>query len=126
MSKHCHSHYDQCGSGADRCRYPDSFGHDNRQFAELCRGSGGVVVPYLGKKMNVQWKIVKKAPIISTIGVAMAMVREVVERTVTNPTEGDMKAIRHEALEQVMKSGAAEATVEIAIEYDKKTNIRWL
>jgi hypothetical protein len=34
-----------------------------------------------------------------------------------------MKAIRHEALEQVMKSGAAEATVEIAIEYDKKTNI---
>ena len=42
---------------------------------------------------------------------------------VTNPTEGDMKAIRHEALEQVMKSGAAEATVEIAIEYDKKTNI---
>ena len=65
----------------------------------------------------------KNAPIISTIGVAMAMVREVVERTVTNPTEGDMKAIRHEALEQVMKSGAAEATVEIAIEYDKKTNI---
>ena len=86
-------------------------------------GSGGVVVPYLGKKMNVQWKIVKNAPIISTIGVAMAMVREVVERTVTNPTEGDMKAIRHEALEQIMKSGAAEATVEIAIEYDKKTNI---
>ena len=86
-------------------------------------GSGGVVVPYLGKKMNVQWKIVKNAPIISTIGVAMAMVREVVERTVTNPTEGDMKAIRHEALEQVMKSGAAEATVEITIEYDKKTNI---
>ena len=56
-------------------------------------GSGGVVVPYLGKKMNVHWKIVKNAPIISTIGVAMAMVREVVERTVTNPTEGDMKAI---------------------------------
>ena len=86
-------------------------------------GSGGVVVPYLGKMKNVQWKIVKNAPIISTIGVAMAMVREVVERTVVNPTEGDMKSIRHEALEQVMKSGAKEATVEIAIEYDKKTNI---
>ena len=86
-------------------------------------GSGGVVVPYLGKKKNVQWKIVKNAPIISTIGVAMAMVREVVERTVVNPTDSDMKSIRHEALEQVMKSGAKEATVEIAIEYDKKTNI---
>ena len=86
-------------------------------------GSGGVVVPYLGKKKNVRWKIVKNAPIISTIGVAMAMVREVVERTVVNPTDSDMKSIRHEALEQVMKSGAKEATVEIAIEYDKKTNI---
>ena len=86
-------------------------------------GSGGVVVPYLGNMKNVQWKIVKNAPIISTIGVAMAMVREVVERTVVNPTDSDMKSIRHEALEQVMKSGAKESTVEIAIEYDMKTNI---
>ena len=86
-------------------------------------GSGGVVVPYLGNKMNVQWKIVKNAPIISTIGVAMAMVREVVERTVPNPTEHDIKSIRHEALEQIMKSGANESTVEIAIEIDKKANI---
>ncbi|MBR1647145.1 MAG: hydantoinase/oxoprolinase family protein, partial [Selenomonadaceae bacterium] len=86
-------------------------------------GSGGVVVPYLGEKKKVQWKIVKNAPIISTIGVAMAMVREVVERTVANPTERDIKAIRREALEQVMKSGANENTVEIAIEIDKKSNI---
>lgn len=86
-------------------------------------GSGGVVVPYLGEKKRVNWKIVKNAPIISTIGVAMAMVREVVERTVANPTERDIKAIRREALEQVMKSGANESTVEIAIEIDKKSNI---
>lgn len=86
-------------------------------------GSGGVVVPYLGEKMHVQWKIVKNAPIISTIGVAMAMVREVVERTVANPTDRDIKSIRHEALEQIMKSGANESTVEIAIEIDKKANI---
>lgn len=86
-------------------------------------GSGGVVVPYIGEKMHVQWKIVKNAPIISTIGVAMAMVREVVERTVANPTERDIKSIRREALEQIMKSGANESTVEIAIEIDKKTNI---
>lgn len=86
-------------------------------------GSAGVVVPYLGNMKKVRWKIVKNAPIISTIGVAMAMVREVVERTVVNPTDSDMKSIRHEALEQIMKSGAQEATVEIAIEYDKKTNI---
>ena len=86
-------------------------------------GSGGIIVPYLGEKMNVKWKIVKNAPIISTIGVAMAMVREVVERTVINPSEQDIRAIRHEALEQIMKSGAKESTVEISIEIDKKANI---
>ncbi len=86
-------------------------------------GSGGVIVPYLGQKKNVPWKIVKNAPIISTIGVAMAMVREVVERTVVQPTEEDIRAIRREAMERVLRSGAQEATVEIAIEIDKQANI---
>lgn len=85
-------------------------------------GSGGIIVPYLGKKHRCQWKIVKNAPIISTIGVAMAMVREVVERTTANPTLQDIKTIRHEAMTQIMKSGAKEETVDIAIEIDKKTN----
>ena len=85
-------------------------------------GSAGVIVPYLGKVMNLRWKIVKNAPIISTIGVAMAMVREVVERTVVNPTEQDIRSIRHDAMEQVLRAGAKEATVEISIEIDKKTN----
>ncbi len=86
-------------------------------------GSGGVIVPYLGDKKNVRWKIVKNAPIISTIGVAMAMVREVVERTVVQPTEADIRAIRREAMERILRSGAQEATVEIAIEIDKQANI---
>ena len=85
-------------------------------------GSAGVIVPYLGKAMGLRWKIVKNAPIISTIGVAMAMVREVVERTVVNPTEQDIRSIRHDAMEQVLRAGAKEATVEISIEIDKKTN----
>lgn len=86
-------------------------------------GSGGVVVPYLGKKMGLDWKLVKNAPIISTIGVALAMVREVVERTVNSPTEEDIRLIRREAKERVLKSGAAEEAVEIAIEIDQKANI---
>ena len=85
-------------------------------------GSAGVIVPYLGNSLNLRWKIVKNAPIISTIGVAMAMVREVVERTVVNPTEEDIRSIRHTAMEQVLRAGAREATVEISIEIDKKTS----
>ncbi|WP_026765470.1 hydantoinase/oxoprolinase family protein [Selenomonas ruminantium] len=86
-------------------------------------GSGGVIVPYLGRKKNIRWKIVKNAPIISTIGVAMAMVREVVERTVVQPSEEDIRSIRREALEKILRSGAQESTVEIAIEIDRQANI---
>lgn len=86
-------------------------------------GSGGVVVPYLSEAMGCKWKIVKNAPIISTIGVALAMVREVVERTVVNPTDADIRSIRHEAMTQILRSGAQEATVEITIEIDKQANI---
>ena len=86
-------------------------------------GSGGVVAPYLGRTMGCQWKTVRNAPIISTIGVALAMVREVVERTVVNPTQEDIKAIRRAAVEQVMRSGASEETIEVSIEVDKQANI---
>lgn len=86
-------------------------------------GSGGVIVPYLGRRKDIRWKIVKNAPIISTIGVAMAMVREVVERTVVQPSEEDIRAIRREAMEKVLRSGAQESTVEIAIEIDRQANI---
>ena len=85
-------------------------------------GSAGVIVPYLGDKMSLDWKIVKNAPIISTIGVAMAMVREVVERTVTDPSEDDIKSIRREVFEQIVRSGASESTVEITVEYQKQSN----
>ena len=86
-------------------------------------GSAGVIVPYLGKVMGVPWREGKNAPIISTIGVAMAMVTESVERTVVQPKGEDVKSIRREAIERVMKSGAKEETVEVSVEVDQKANI---
>lgn len=86
-------------------------------------GSGGAVVPYLGEAMGCRWKVVRNAPIISTIGVALAMVREVVERTTASPGEEDIRSIRREAVEKVMRSGACEESVEVSIEIDKQANI---
>lgn len=86
-------------------------------------GSGGVLIPFLGELMEHKWSIAKNAPYISTIGVALAMVREVVERTVLNPTNDDISSIRREAFDRVIKSGANENTVEISIEIDKQANI---
>lgn len=86
-------------------------------------GSGGILVPFLAQSMGYKWSIAKNAPYISTIGVALAMVREVVERTVLNPSNDDISSIRREAFDRVIKSGANENTVEISIEIDKQANI---
>ena len=86
-------------------------------------GSGGVLVPYLAERMEYKWSIAKDAPYISTIGVALAMVREVVERTVLNPADSDISSIRREVFDRIVRSGAGADTVEIAIEIDRRANI---
>jgi len=91
----------------------------------LVGGGGGSasLVPYVAKIMGMHHRIAKNAQVISTIGVALAMVREIVERTIQNPTEKDILSIRNEAKEAVIKSGALEETVEIYVEIDSQKNI---
>lgn len=86
-------------------------------------GGASVVVPHLGEYMNYKYKVAKNAPVISTIGVALAMVREVVERTVANPTEEDILEIRREVERAIINSGANSSTVEISVEVDNQRNL---
>ena len=86
-------------------------------------GSGAVIVHALAERMNVKWKIAKNAPYISTIGVALAMVREQMERTIANPTDDDIKKMRRDIIEKIVKSGANEETVDVTIEVDAQKNI---
>lgn len=86
-------------------------------------GSAAVIVPYLGEKMKIRSRIAKNAPYISTIGVAMAMVMERLERSVVRPTPDDIRKLRHDALEMIVKAGASPDTVEIMVEIDSQRNI---
>lgn len=97
----------------------------DRKFTTLVGGggSGAVIVNALAEKMGVKCKMAKNAPYISTIGVALAMVREQMERTIANPTDEDIKRIRADILEKIVRSGAKEETVDIAIEIDAQKNI---
>src|SRR5699024_3245026 len=73
--------------------------------------------------MGHKHRIAKNAPVISTIGVALAMVRDMVERSVTNPTEEDIISVRREAEMKAIQNGAAPGTVEVSVEVDTQRNI---
>lgn len=88
-------------------------------------GGGGAasVVPHLAGIMKHKYRIAGNAAVISTIGVALAMVRDMVERTVSNPTQEDILSIRREAEQKAIKSGAAPGTIEIHVEVDTQKNL---
>lgn len=90
----------------------------------LVGGGGGAaaVVPYLAEKMNMKHKIAKNAETISPIGVALAMVRDIVERTISNPTDEEILSVRKEAEQAALKSGASPGTIEIIVEVDPRRN----
>lgn len=86
-------------------------------------GGAAAVVPHLAKTMGHQHRIARNAAVISTIGVAMAMVRDMIERAVVNPTQDDVIAIRREAELKAIESGAAPGTVEVTVEVDSQRNV---
>ena len=86
-------------------------------------GSASVVAPALGKRMGIQHRIAKNAPYISTIGVALALVREQIERNVSNPTDEDIRKIRHDVTEVITRAGADARTVDVTVEIDSQRNI---
>lgn len=96
-----------------------------RATVELVGGGGGAasLVPYTGKLLNLPARLARKAEVISTIGVALAMVRDVVERNIVDPTPDDILQIRREAAAAVIQAGALPATVEVQIAVDTRKNL---
>lgn len=88
-------------------------------------GGGGAasVVPHLAETMGHKYHLAKNGSVISTIGVALAMVRDMVERSVTNPTQDDIISVRREAELKAIKNGAAPGTIEVSVEVDTQRNI---
>jgi N-methylhydantoinase A/oxoprolinase/acetone carboxylase beta subunit len=81
-------------------------------------GGAGAVAPGVGKLMALPWRIAENAPVISAIGVALALVRDTVERSIMNPTKDDLLRVRREAIDAVVRVGANPETVEVQVEVD--------
>ena len=84
-------------------------------------GGAGVLLAYTGNMMKFKYQIPENAEVISSIGVALAMVREMVERTIPNPTVEDIAKIKREAKDRAVRSGAVPDTVEVFLEIDETT-----
>lgn len=85
-------------------------------------GGAGAIVPFTAEKMRLPFRIARDAEVIAPVGVALALVRDVVERTIVAPAPRDIAAIRREAIDRVVASGAAPDRVEVAVEIDTSRN----
>lgn len=91
----------------------------------LVGGGGGAssVVSHLAESLNMKSRNAQNAPVISTIGVSLAMVREMIERTMPNPSHQDILSVRREAEQKAIASGANPETVEVTVEIDHTKNL---
>ncbi len=85
-------------------------------------GGAAALMPFTAERMQLKHEISRDAEVISSIGVALAMVREVVERIIPHPHPEDLQAIRKEALDAVVRLGADAKTVDVTVEVDRLTH----
>lgn len=87
-----------------------------------CGGGASALLPYSAEQLNMRYSLAKHAEVISSIGVALAMIRDVVERVIPNPTTEDIRQIKKEAKEMAIKNGAVPDTIEVQVEIDNQTS----
>lgn len=101
----------------------DKYQLEHDQISLVGVGGGAAsLICFCADKMNIRYSIPDNAEVISSIGVALAMVRDVVERVVPNPTQADIRNIKAEAIAKAVESGADPSTVEVHIEIDSQTS----
>lgn len=94
------------------------------ELVTLVGGGGGAaaIVPFTAQSMHLNFNLAENADVISAIGVALALIRETVERQVIHPTPDDILRVRQDAFASVIAMGAEASTVEVHVEVDPKTN----
>ena len=95
----------------------------SRETTELIGGGGGAgaLVPSVAEQLGLPHRVAANAAVISAIGTALALVREVVERTVPEAREADLLQVRKEAVEAVIAAGADPESIVVEVEYDART-----
>lgn len=85
-------------------------------------GGAASLIVYFSEKMGLKYSIPENAEVISSIGVALSMVRDVVERIIPSPSKEVIAALKMEALNKAIQSGATPESIEIHIDIDPQTS----
>lgn len=80
-------------------------------------GGASVLVPYIARKLQLQSRIAEHAEVISSIGVAAAMIHEEVEKTVSRPMPEDISALAEQVKKAALERGALAESITIQSEY---------
>ncbi|MEW2400971.1 hydantoinase/oxoprolinase family protein [Streptomyces sp. NPDC046862] len=96
----------------------------DKDTAVLVGGGGGAasVTPHLARTSGMEGRIARHNEVISPIGVALALVREQVERIVPGASQEQILAVRAEAERAVVAQGAAADGVEVEVTVDPQTS----
>ena len=86
-------------------------------------GAAAVLVPEVARVLGVPCTTVADADAISAIGVALALLRDTVERTVVDPNEAALACIRSEAHDRVLRMGAVPETIAVQIDVDARRHL---
>ncbi|MDQ3717593.1 MAG: methylhydantoinase [Thermoproteota archaeon] len=91
----------------------------------LIGGGGGasVLVPYIALNQWLQYKIAEHAEVISSIGVAAAMIHEEAEKTVTDPKLEDISALADKVKKAALERGALPESITIQSEYISERSV---
>ena len=80
-------------------------------------GGASVLVPYLATTKKFQFQIAKNAEVVSSIGVAAAMIYEEIEKTIDRPNSSDVSNLIDDIKKKALDRGAVPESLSIQTEY---------
>ena len=91
----------------------------------LIGGGGGasVLVPYISKILQTPHKIAENSEIVSSIGVAAAMIYEEIEKTVNETNPDDISKMTEQIKKKALDKGASPESLSIQSEYISERSV---
>jgi N-methylhydantoinase A len=91
----------------------------------LVGGGGGasVLVPFLARKLQLPFHIAENAEVISSIGVAAAMIREERERTINSPNPSDIASLTDEVKWLALNRGVSPESLVIESKFISERSV---